>query len=148
MTQVPDRRANLAVLLRETYLALDALPLHWLAKAGHTGIRPAHTAVFEYLDAPGTTVSVLAERARMTKQAMAELVLGLEADGYLTRIPDPTDGRAKLVVLTDRGHDVVAVVQAKVPEIEAKIQELLGSARSRDLRQDLQALRAAAPGWR
>jgi len=59
-----------------------------------------------------------------------------------------TDGRAKLVVLTDRGHDVVAVVQAKVPEIEAKIQELLGSARSRDLRQDLQALRAAAPGWR
>ena len=43
-------------------------------------------------DDTGTTVSLLAERARMTKQAMAELVRHLEAHGYVRRVPDPTDG--------------------------------------------------------
>ena len=54
-------------------------------------IRPAHTAVFQCLDDTGTTVRLLGERAQMTKQAMAELVIYLETHGYLTRTPDPTD---------------------------------------------------------
>lgn len=141
--------ANITVvLLREAYTALDALPLTWLAEAGHVGVRPAHTAVFEYLDAGGTTVSTLAERARMTKQAMAELVLGLEQQGYLMRIPDPGDRRAKLVVLTERGRDLMTVVRARVPELERRIEDLLGSARAREFREALARLRAAAAGWR
>jgi DNA-binding MarR family transcriptional regulator len=143
-----SRIPNTVELLRDAYTALDALPMTWLAEAGHTAIRPAHTAVFEYLDGDGTTVSTLAERARMTKQAMAELVVGLERLGYVTRIPDPTDRRAKLVALTDRGQDVIAVVRVRVPELERRIDDLLGSARARDLRDALDSLRAAAVGWR
>lgn len=138
---------NTAVLLREAYLALDALPLTWLARAGHDRVRAAHTAVFEYLDAEGTTVSTLAERARMTKQAMAELVQGLEAVGYVRRVPDPTDRRAKLVVLTERGRDLISVVQAKLPELERRLEALLGADRVRALRADLVRLRDAATGW-
>lgn len=47
-------------------------------------MRSAHGAVFQYLDDTGTTVSALADRAQMTKQAMAELVLHLEKKGYVT----------------------------------------------------------------
>jgi DNA-binding MarR family transcriptional regulator len=139
---------NTAELLRDAYLALDALPMRWLAESGHTGIRPAHTAVFEYLDADGTTVSTLAGRARMTKQAMAELVQALEAAGYLTRVADPGDRRAKLVMLTARGRDLIAVVQARVPELERRAEALLGADRLRDLRADLITLRTAAERWR
>src|ERR671931_2372658 len=92
------RPANLGVLLRETFVALNDLVLSRLAERGHGAVRPAHTAVFQYLDDTGTTVSVLAERAQMTKQAMAELVGHLEAHGYLARVPDPTVRRAKLVL--------------------------------------------------
>lgn len=150
---IPDRPGrgrsdSTAALLRDSYLALDSLPLAWLAEAGHPDVRPAHTAVFEYLDGAGTTVSTLAERARMTKQAMAELVHRLEHLGYVVRIPDPSDRRAKLVVLTDRGRHLVAVVQARIPELERRIDDLLGSARARDLRADLASLRQAARGWR
>lgn len=53
--------------------------------------------MFQYLDDAGTTVSVLAERAQITKQSMAELVRHLEVHGYVERVPDPKDGRAKLV---------------------------------------------------
>ena len=113
-----ERPANLAVLMREAFVAINDLVIARLAERGHGDVRPAHAAVFQYLDDTGTTVSVLADRAQMTKQAMAELVRHLEERGYLVRVPDPTDKRAKLVLPTDRGRDVIAVAQALVPEVE------------------------------
>jgi DNA-binding MarR family transcriptional regulator len=138
------RPANLAVLLRETFVALNDLALARLAERGHDAVRPAHAAVFQYLDDTGTTVSVLADRAQMTKQAMAELVLHLETHGYVRRVPDPTDRRAKLVVPTERGLDVVAVAQAMAPEIEEQVGALIGAGRLRALRDDLDAIRRFA----
>src|SRR6478609_11362724 len=124
-----QRPANLAVLMREAFVTLNNLVLQRLAERGHGAVRPAHAAVFQYLDDTGTTVSVLADRAQMTKQAMAELVRHLEERGYLVRVPDPTDRRAKLVLPTDRGRDVIAVAQALVPEVEDVVTDLLGADR-------------------
>jgi DNA-binding MarR family transcriptional regulator len=58
----------------------------------------------------------MAARAQMTKQAMAELVHYLEGHGRVVRVPDPTDRRAKLVVPTDRGREVIDIAQRLVPE--------------------------------
>ena len=139
-----ERPANLAVLLREAFVALNDLVLARLAERGHHDVRRAHAAVFQYLDDTGTTVSLLAERAQMTKQAMAELVHYLETRGYLTRVPDPTDRRAKLVLPTERGLDVIAVAQGIAPEIENEMTDLLGADRIRALRDDLDAIRRTA----
>jgi DNA-binding MarR family transcriptional regulator len=136
-----ERPANLVVLLREAYLRLNDIVLTRLAEQGHHAVRPAHAAVFQYLDDTGTTVSLLAERARMTKQAMAELVRHLETHGYVRRVPDPTDGRAKLVLPTDRGNEVIEVAQGLAPEIEERISALLGAERTAALRTDLETLR-------
>jgi DNA-binding MarR family transcriptional regulator len=140
-----ERPANLAVLMREAFVALNDRVLTRLAGHGFTEVRPAHAAVFQHLDDTGTTVSLLAERAQMTKQAMAELVAHLEAHGYVRRVPDPTDRRAKLVVPTERGHDVIAFAQGLVPEIEREVAQVLGAERVRDLRADLEAIRRAFP---
>jgi DNA-binding MarR family transcriptional regulator len=123
------RPANLAVLMREAFVALNDLVIDRLAERGHAVVRPAHGAVFQYLDDTGTTVSVLAERAQMTKQAMAELVSHLEAYGYVVRVQDPTDRRAKLVLPTDRGKQVVAIAQELVPEVEHRVSSILGADR-------------------
>ena len=104
--------------MREAFRALNDLVVGELVARGHEKVRPAHAAVFQYLDDGGTTVSVLASRAQMTKQAMAELVRHLEAHGYVVRVPDPADRRAKLVTPTDRGLDVFRVAQEMVPRIE------------------------------
>jgi len=136
-----ERPANLVVLLREAYLRLNDVVLARLAQQGHQAVRPAHAAVFQYLDDTGTTVSLLAERARMTKQAMAELVRHLETHGYVRRVPDPTDGRAKLVLPTDLGNQVIEVAQGLAPEIEQRISALLGAQRRCALRTDLETLR-------
>ena len=136
-----ERPANLVVLLREAYLRLNDVVIARLAQQGHQAVRPAHAAVFQYLDDTGTTVSLLAERARMTKQAMAELVRHLETHGYVRRVPDPTDGRAKLVLPTDLGNQVIEVAQGLAPEIEQRISALLGTERMSALRTDLETLR-------
>ncbi|MGY1622450.1 MarR family winged helix-turn-helix transcriptional regulator [Geodermatophilus sp. SYSU D00965] len=138
------RPANLGVLLREAFVAVNDLVLAHLAECGHAAVRPAHGAVFQYLDDAGTTVSVLAERAQMTKQAMAELVAHLERHGYVTRVPDPADRRAKLVLPTERGREVVTIAQSLVPELEERVTGALGAERVHALRDDLEAIRRSA----
>lgn len=84
-------------------------------------------------------MSLLAERAQMTKQAMAEHVQHLETHGDVIRVPDPHDRRAKLVLPTDRRGD--SHCPRAVPELEARVTKLMGANRAHALRQDLETIR-------
>lgn len=138
--QAPE---NLAILLREPFRTMNARLLARLGERGHPDVRSAHGNVFQYLDDEGTRVGVLAERAQVTKQAMAQLVAHLEQHGYVERVPDPGDRRAQLVRATDRGREVFAVARELVAETEARLIERLGEAKLRRLRALLQELDAA-----
>ena len=107
---------------------------------GFGDIRPAHGVVFEVLDPGGSRVTDMADRARMKKQSMGELVAYLEERGYLRRRPDPSDGRAKLVVLTRRGAQAVAVARAGMTKLEAAWDRSLGERRARMLRSAMSQL--------
>lgn len=144
MTDGRERPVNLVVLLREAYVALNDLVPARLAERGHGAVRPAHSAVFQYLDDTGTTVSQLADRAQMTKQAMAELVQHLEAHGYVVREPNPADARSKLVVPTAHGREVVAIAQELVPELERMLERALGPDRLATLGEDLVTIQQIA----
>ena len=111
-----------------------------LSERGHPEVRSAHGNVLQYLDDGGTRVSVLAQRAQMTKQSMAQLVAHLEQHDYVERVTDPSDGRAKLVRATDRGRDVFAVTREYVAEVEARLEARLGTAKLQRLRALLQEL--------
>jgi DNA-binding MarR family transcriptional regulator len=134
---------NLAVLLREPFRAMNDHLHRRLVERGHAAVRPSHGAVFQFLDDDGTRVSVLAERAEMTKQSMAELVAHLERHGYVGRVPDPGDRRAKLVRATGRGREVFAIAREVVAEVTARCTERLGEDRIRELRRLLEELDAA-----
>ena len=138
-----ERPANLGVLLREAHVAVNDSVIARLADHGHGVVRVAHGAVFQYLDDTGTTVSLLAERAQMTKQAMAELVRHLEIHGYVERVPHHTDRRAKLVLPTERGREVMAIAQRLAPDLDERISRLLGPDRFAALCKDLQAIPGA-----
>jgi DNA-binding MarR family transcriptional regulator len=134
---------NLAILLREPFRTMNARLLERLAERGHPEVRSSHGNVLQYLDDDGTRVSLLAERAQVSKQAMAQLVAHLEAHGYVERVPDPRDGRAKLVRATDRGRDVYAIARELMGEVEARLTAELGEAKLRRLRALLQEVDAA-----
>ena len=140
-----SRRRNLGLLLREPFRIGSELLHERLGEAGHPEVRAPHGNVFQYLDGAGTRVSVLAERAQITKQSMAELVAHLERHGYVERVPDPGDRRAKLVRATARGGEVYALVREIAAEIEADWTARLGAAKMRRLRGLLEELNAALP---
>jgi DNA-binding MarR family transcriptional regulator len=53
-------------------------------------------------------ISELADREQLTQPGMTTLVNRLEQDRFAERVPDPTDGRATLVRLTDTGRTFIA----------------------------------------
>ena len=76
-----------------------------MAERGYPELRPgARRAVPVDRPSSGSRLVDLAEEARVTKQAMMAIVDDLESRGYVRRIADPTDTRAKLVRLTTRGR--------------------------------------------
>jgi DNA-binding MarR family transcriptional regulator len=134
---------NLGLLLREPFRLGSAVLHQRLAERGHPDVRAPHGNVFQFLDAGGTRVSVLAERAQVTKQSMAELVAHLERHGYVERVADPSDRRAKLVRATARGQEVYAIARDVVAELERDWTRRLGEAKMRRLRELLEELNAA-----
>jgi DNA-binding MarR family transcriptional regulator len=88
----------------------------------------------------GTRLTELARRARMTKQGMMLLIDDLEGRGYVRRVPDAEDGRAKMVRLTARGRDYIAEARRAVLAVEAMARRQLGDRRYDQLRSSLEAL--------
>ena len=133
---------NLGILMREPVRAGNALVHQRLVERGHPEVRPPHGNVFQYVADTGTRVSVLAERAAITKQSMAELVSHLERHGYVERLPDPSDRRAKLVRATARGKQVYAIAREVVAVLEARWTKRLGKEKMRELRETLEEINA------
>ena len=99
-------RRMLGALLRIPFQAITARLHTEFAAAGFADLSPAQFVVFQHLPAEGARVSELAARAQITKQSMGYLIDYLAARGYVERLPDPADGRAAIVRLTERGWAV------------------------------------------
>jgi DNA-binding MarR family transcriptional regulator len=88
----------------------------------------------------------MAESARMTKQSVGEVATDLERRGYLERLPDATDGRVKIIRLTDRGRQAQRVGRQMIDEIERDWAERYGEADIAALRDTLEAITARQGG--
>jgi len=105
-------------------------------------IRPTHGCVFRFVRGPGMRLTVLAEMAGMTKQSIGEIVDDLEARGYVKRIPDPEDKRAKLICLTERGERAQETGLALFSKVEEQWAERYGAKRIAQLRELLEEIAA------
>lgn len=145
-SSIPDQARTLGSLLRAPYRKLANRLYGELAERGFPEIRPAHSAVFRHIEPQGSRMTDLAEQAELTKQSMAYLVGYLQENGYVTLEPDPTDGRAKRVLLTKRGHACVdALLEASI-QAEKDVSRLIGSEEVGELRRLLAELDGAMSG--
>lgn len=136
------RAYHLATLVSILNRVIDDAVMHALTH-DFGDIRRSHGVVFEMIDAEGTHVAELARRARMTRQAMGELVEDLERLGYVARRADPADRRAKLVFLTDAGEAATRQGISALDELEAQWTAHLGPANAAALRAALATLVAS-----
>ncbi len=130
---------SLGVLLFLPYRHLEDRVLAAVQAAGHP-ITLAQARVFQRVDQAGSRLTTLARAAQVTKQTAAYLVDQLESAGYLERVPDPRDGRARLIRITAKGRAVVAIARPVQAEIEAEWTARLGPRRSAEFRKSLLAL--------
>jgi DNA-binding MarR family transcriptional regulator len=132
---------NVGLLLYIPYRALEARVFAALARAGYDDITPAQARVFQRIGPRGNRLTDLAEQAQITKQTAGFLVDQLERAGYVERVADPTDARARLVRVAERGAKAIPLAAAAVAEVEAEWTAHLGAQRMRQLRQHLTRLR-------
>jgi len=135
------RETDLPRLLLEGHRALAAELMEILEERGYPDAKPGHAAVFMNIDRrSGTRLTDLARRARMSKQGMMVVVDDLESLGYVRRVPDPDDGRAKVVRLTARGRRYVAEARRAMAAVEGRARRELGERRYEALRSGLEEL--------
>ena len=146
----PDRDPHHILSLLHRATDAVAAELHRrLEAAGFGDIRQAHGCVFANVDRDGARLTDIAARAQITKQAVGEVVSELERLGYVERVPDPEDGRAKIVQLTERGNEAQETGFRIVAEIEAELAEHFGDEHVAALRAVLEQVvveRAPDPG--
>src|SRR6476469_8876910 len=105
-------------------------------------IRPTHGCIFRFVHDEGMRLTTLASLAGMTKQSVGEVVDDLVARGYVKRIPDPEDKRAKLICLTAKGERAQATGRELFAKVEEQWKERYGERRIEQLRKLLEEIAA------
>jgi DNA-binding MarR family transcriptional regulator len=139
----PSGTDNFGNLFRDPTLVMQELVTEELARHGFDDLRPALLAVAQHVGADGTRLTELAERAWLSKPTVVHAVDELERLGYVVRRPDPSDGRAKLVVPTARAHAAERVARRVAAEIRDAWAAELGEREMRALEASLRRLRGA-----
>ncbi|GAA0728629.1 winged helix-turn-helix transcriptional regulator [Dactylosporangium roseum] len=137
------RALPLGRLLLHAHRRAQAASLAKLQASGHADVRLGHLPVLTGLDPSGTRITELAARAGMTRQMMGRLVRELEVLGYVGSRPDPTDQRAVVVTLTDRGAAFLSDAPAAIAEVDSDVATLLGPADLAKLREMLVRISAS-----
>jgi DNA-binding MarR family transcriptional regulator len=128
-TKQGARPPLIGALLRVPWEAVRARMLERLHAAGFDDLEPPHLNVLQYPGPDGTRPSELAARLRISKQALNYLLGQLERLGYLGRVGDPDDLRAKRIQVTARGNAAIEVIRAAVREVEREWERAIGPER-------------------
>lgn len=100
----------------------------WSGHAGAAqGLRSSQVRMLSLTPAEGMTVTALAERVGMTKQALGEFANDLEARGLLESGRDPADRRVRILRPTPTGLAAVADAERLIGEVEQRWRDRLGS---------------------
>ena len=136
-----EQRVNIGVALFIPYRDTEDRMFRALQDAGFDDWTLAQCRVFQRIAPEGSRLTDLADQAQMSKQSAGVMVDQLERLGSVRRVPDPTDGRARLIVIVERGLRAVDVAAATLDEIISEWKSYLGTRNYTLLQQILDQLR-------
>jgi DNA-binding MarR family transcriptional regulator len=142
-----DDTPNLGVLMFVAYRAMEQEIFEELRAAGYRATL-AQGRLVARIGEHGNRLTELAESAQVTKQTAGVLVDQLEALGYVERVPDPTDARARIVRLARRGRDAQAQARVVEQRVLARWTEHLGPRGIAQLERQLVKLREITDPYR
>jgi DNA-binding MarR family transcriptional regulator len=139
----PDdaQQVDLGLALFIPYRYMEDRIFRALQEAGFADWTLAQVRVFQRVAPDGSRLTDLADQAQMSKQSASVFVDQLEKLGYVRRIPDPRDGRARLIVIKARGRRAAELARATSAEILDEWSAYLGTRNFTLLQQILDQLR-------
>ncbi|MDV3127192.1 MarR family transcriptional regulator [Mycobacterium sp. 21AC1] len=121
------QRVDLGVALFIPYRYMEDRIFRAVQKAGFDDWTLAQVRVFQRIAPAGSRLTDLADQAQVSKQSAGVLVDQLERLGYVRRVPDPSDGRARLITMEERGRQAAKVAAATSGEIMSEWTAYLGT---------------------
>jgi DNA-binding MarR family transcriptional regulator len=121
----PDRKPMIA-LVHHADRAFQAHMVESAHQRGRPDVKPSHNVVFAHLGDTPRRAADLAASAGMTRQSMGELVRELVGLRILEMVPDPSDGRAKLVTFSEEGKEFAHTGFRHLRAIEARLEAEFG----------------------
>jgi DNA-binding MarR family transcriptional regulator len=144
VTRTKEFPPAIGALLRLAWQAVRERIYEGVLEAGYTDLSRAHVLLFRWPTIDGLRPSELAARNQLSRQAINDLLRDLEKRGYLERTLDPTDGRARIVRLTERGWDLTQVISDMSFATESEWAQVIGERRYGEFRSALWELVAYA----
>jgi DNA-binding MarR family transcriptional regulator len=123
---VPVGTANFARLMHDPAMAANAIVGRELAANGFGDLRPGLLMIGIHVETEGSRITDLAARAQVSKPTVVQAVDELVRLGYAERKPDPDDGRAKLVTMTERGVAAERLGRATVARVRDEWAKVFG----------------------
>jgi DNA-binding MarR family transcriptional regulator len=106
-----------------------------------TGLRITQFLILATLNEAGSAaVNALAERLDVERTAMGKMLGFLERDGLLKIRPSPTDGRSRLVELSEKGRRLHDQASPLWREAQRQFAQLNGAQQVTELRQGLRKI--------
>lgn len=127
--------------------AMETRVLDAVIAAGYDDLTLPQARTLARVGEHGTRLTDLAAQAQITKQSAQHLVDQLERAGYVERAPDPTDARARLVLLSDRARAAQEVARRTERQVEDEWRAHLGGRRWQALVSSLTRLREVVDPW-
>lgn len=135
-----ERSPYVGVMLRVVWQWVRDQLYAGVAAAGYDDLNAAHVGLWHYPGLEGIRPSQLADRVGITKQSVNDLLGHLEQRRYLLRVPDSTDGRARVIRLTAKGRRLEQTIYAEAGAAQLRIAEILGPRRFAQLHGTLELL--------
>jgi DNA-binding MarR family transcriptional regulator len=135
-----ERRRFVGAMLRVVWQWVRDQMYAGVVAAGYDDLNAAHVGLWRYPGLDGLRPSQLADHLGITKQSVNDLLGHLELHGYLGRVPDSADGRARVIRLTSKGRQLEETIYAEAGAAQLRIAEILGPGRFAQLRSSLELL--------
>lgn len=123
------RGRNMRQLLLRASRTVNRHVVEELHLRGYTKLRSTHTTLLSNMDLAGSTVTAVADRAGISKQAMGRLAVELEKAGYIQVQDDPSDARVRILQLTKTGKKLMLDSFEVMAELERRYARSIGRER-------------------
>ena len=137
---MPRTGADLALLLLAGFRWLADAATAELARRGYPGHRPLHDFALHAIASGADNAAELGRRLSLSKQAAAKIIDVLEERGYVTRQPDPADGRRKRLQVTPRGSDLMREGEVVFEGLRRQWEQQIGADQLKELEHQLTEL--------